>query len=101
MIWTGWSRVVEQFPEQLDVAGDQVGALVAGEAAGPDDGQHVGVEELAGLVGDDAEQPLLEFALAVASSSTSPLARACSSPWSAQYFLFWALVTWVIAQMSG
>ena len=27
--------------------------------------------------------------------------RACSRPWSAQYFLFWALVTWVISQMFG
>ena len=31
----------------------------------------------------------------------SPLLRACSRPWSAQYFLFWALVTWVISQVPG
>ena len=58
-------RVVEHCTKQLDVARDQIGTLVSGKAAGPNDGQHIGLEKLAGLIGHHAEESFLELAFAV------------------------------------
>ena len=54
---------MDEITEELHLAGDQFRALVSGEPSRPHHGEHVRVEKLAGLVGDDAKQPFLQFAL--------------------------------------
>ena len=56
--------VVQDFPEHPDVPRDEIRALVASESACPNDGEHIRIEELSGLVCDGVKEALLELALA-------------------------------------
>ena len=76
----GALRIVDQFGQDIELAEEQIGALVGGEAAGETDRQRVGVEDVAGgfddfigfvaaaslaadAAADEVEQAVLEIAV--------------------------------------